>query len=864
MLTAGTSLLHYRIAEKIGEGGMGAVWRATDATLDREVAIKVLPSDFARDSERLARFEREAKVLASLNHPNIGAIYGFHEGPSTGSGPGVRFLAMELVPGEDLAERLKKGSVPLSEAVDIARQIAAGLEYAHERGIVHRDLKPANIKITPDGTVKVLDFGLAKAVVGESSGSGPTSTPTILPTMTSAGTAMGMILGTAAYMSPEQARGKPVDKRADIWAFGVVLFEMLAGKRLFDGETVSDTLAAVLTRQVDLDGLPKSTPTSLRRLLSRCLERDPKMRLRDIGEARVALESPASVEADTADATAAVPKRPAWMQTVVGVALVALGALGALAVVRSRGPAVSPTVTFIQKTFRQQAIFNARFAPDGKTIVYAGANDGTKPEIFVIRPEYPEAVPLGIPASYLLSVSSKNELAILTKAHWLHHRVFVGTLARVPLGGGAPRELLENVREADWSPDGSQLAIIREAQGKDRLEYPIGKVLYEIPGYLSDLRISPDGKQIAFMEHPWRGDDRGGVSVVDLAGHRVALADGFGAEEGLAWAPGGQELFVSAWTEGESIYQIAAIDLKGRIRHPIIVPEGFTPQDIAPGGALLATSDDSPVRIIGRAPGASEERDLSWLDSSGSPVISRDGGTLALSDWGRSAGSNYAVLLRKMDGSPALNLGEGSAADLSPDARWALVVVPSSPAKLMVYPTGPGEPRRIDKGELEAYSDGHWLNDGTSIFVCGNAVGKVPQCYLRTLDSPALHPVGPEGVDRGVVSPDGKWALLRRVTGQYLVCPVNGGTPRPLPFITSADRVIRFSPDGTKAWLLHGQRVESVELQSGSRETILELNVSQGAGMNNVTDIALADDVRAYAFTAAEYSSRLFQIEGVR
>ena len=215
MIKAGTSLLHYRIVDKLGEGGMGAVWKAKDATLDRE-----------------------AKVLASLNHPNIGAIYGFHEAN------GIRFLAMELIPGEDLAERLKKGSVPGSEAADIARQIAAGLEYAHDRGIVHRDLKPANIKITPDGTVKVLDFGLAKAVVGDPSASGPTSTPTILPTMTSAGTAMGMILGTAAYMSPEQARGKPVDKRADIWAFGVVFFEMLAGRRLFDGETVSDTLAA--------------------------------------------------------------------------------------------------------------------------------------------------------------------------------------------------------------------------------------------------------------------------------------------------------------------------------------------------------------------------------------------------------------------------------------------------------------------------------------------------------------------------------------------------------------------------------------------------------------------------------------------
>jgi hypothetical protein len=237
---------------------------------------------------------------------------------------------------------------------------------------------------------------------------------------------------------------------------------------------------------------------------------------------------------------------------------------------------------------------------------------------------------------------------------------------------------------------------------------------------------------------------------------------------------------------------------------------------------------------------------------------------MALSDWGRSAGSNYAVILRKMDGSPALSLGEGGALALSPDARFVLVSVPTNPARLMLYPTGPGEPRRIDKGELEAYSEGHFLNDGKSIIVCGNAVGKAPRCYVRTLDSPELTPVGPEGVDRGVVSPDGKTAIVRRVTGDALMCPLNGGTPRPLPFIAADEFVARFSPDGTNVWVLRDRRVESVELSSGRRETILELDIPEGAGMNNVRDIALADDPRVYAYTSSEYSSRLFQIEGVR
>jgi serine/threonine-protein kinase len=286
-LGPGDVLLHYRLVDKLGEGGMGVVWRAQDSTLGRDVAIKILPPEFAADPERLARFDREAKVLASLNHPNIASIYGFHEAG------GVRFLAMELVPGEGLDQRISRGPIPVDEAKAIALKIAEALEYAHERGIVHRDLKPANIRVTPDGTVKVLDFGLAKAIVGEMSGSGPTSTPTILPTVTSAGTAIGMILGTAAYMSPEQARGRAVDRRADIWAFGVVAVEMLTGKRLFDGETVSDTIAGVLTRPLELDALAYAS------LWKRCLERDPKLRLRDIGEARIALERPAELASTT-------------------------------------------------------------------------------------------------------------------------------------------------------------------------------------------------------------------------------------------------------------------------------------------------------------------------------------------------------------------------------------------------------------------------------------------------------------------------------------------------------------------------------------------------------------------------------------
>ena len=281
----GQTLSHYRITSALGAGGMGEVYRATDTNLHRDVAIKVLPPEVAQDPERLGRFRREAHLLAALNHPNIAAIYGLEEAD------GKPFLALELVEGEDLKERLARGAIPLDEALEIAKQIAEALEEAHGKGIVHRDLKPANVKLTPDGKVKVLDFGLAKAWAGDASGVNSGSAAlSQSPTLAHTGTIAGVILGTAAYMSPEQARGKPVDKRADVWSFGVLLWEMLTGRSLFAGDTVTDVIAAVVTKEPDLDALPAHTPRAVRRLLSRCLRKDPRTRLPDIGAARLELQ----------------------------------------------------------------------------------------------------------------------------------------------------------------------------------------------------------------------------------------------------------------------------------------------------------------------------------------------------------------------------------------------------------------------------------------------------------------------------------------------------------------------------------------------------------------------------------------------
>ena len=378
-LAPGHTLGHYQITAAIGTGGMGEVYRATDTKLGRDVAIKVLPAELAQDLERLARFEREAKLLASLNHANIAHVYGF-EGATLPDGSAGHFLAMEFVPGEDLAERLKRGAIPVDEAIAIAQQIAEAVEEAHERGIVHRDLKPANVKVTPDGKVKVLDFGLAKAWDGPGAASSDLSHS---PTLAHTGTAAGLILGTAAYMSPEQARGKPVDKRADIWAFGVVLFEMLSGKRLFVGETVSDTLAAVLKEEVPWPRLPAATPHGVARLLRRCLTRDPRERLRDIGEARFGLSA--------SDTPSSNPIVADWRQRVaipaIGVASAAIAA-AVFAWMRLASPAstVAPSLEAVLEPGANVHVvvgLGLALSPQGDRLAFVGARKDGKTAIWV-------------------------------------------------------------------------------------------------------------------------------------------------------------------------------------------------------------------------------------------------------------------------------------------------------------------------------------------------------------------------------------------------------------------------------------------------------------------------------------------------
>ena len=419
----------YDVTALIGEGGMGQVYQATDTKLKRQVALKILPEAFAADPERLARFQREAEVLASLNHPNIAAIHGLEEAD------GIRALVLELVEGPTLADRIKQGPIPLDEALLIAKQIAEALEAAHEKGIIHRDLKPANIKVKADGTVKVLDFGLAKALDPN-----PTGDPSQSPTLTAMATQMGVIMGTAAYMSPEQARGTTVDKRADIWAFGCVLFEMLTGKKAFPGDDLTDTIAAVVRGEPAWEVLPDDVPARLTQILRACLEKDKTLRVRDVGDVTLAMEG--RFETTVSVSQVGVLQAAGWRQALPWAVGIALAIVTGVAVWSLTRPAAAPLSRFtVAPRPGVEATGVVRFSPDGRTLAFQGLSEGLS-QVYLRRLDQLEAVPLpGTEGSAPVSFSPDGA-SILVQAVSLSGTIlFDGTLKRV--GGGG----------ANWGPE---------------------------------------------------------------------------------------------------------------------------------------------------------------------------------------------------------------------------------------------------------------------------------------------------------------------------------------------------------------------------------------------------------------------------
>ncbi|HEV2399746.1 MAG TPA: protein kinase [Candidatus Sulfotelmatobacter sp.] len=865
-LASGSRLGPYEIVAPLGAGGMGEVYRARDTRLDRTVAIKILPPHFADDATRRQRFEREAKVVSSLNHPNICTLH------DIGQQDGVDFIVMEFLEGESLAERLQQGALPAPQVMQYGTQLASALDKAHRSGVTHRDLKPGNIILTKSGA-KLLDFGLAKADSWASLGKTLTdATPHPLPM-----TKMGTVIGTVPYMSPEQVDGKETDARSDIFSLGAVLYEMVTGKRPFQGQSDFGIASAILHKDpAPISTLQPLTPPALERTIRVCLAKDPDERWQSASdlwnELRWISESSSQSGAATVPLGGTSPgSRPgSGNATAVrhgirpGVAWMTAGLFAMIAgfaiFVALRSGRTHKALVFRQLNFRREAIFQAAFA--GDTIVYSAANSDNTPQIFAVRPDYPEPQAIGPRGTTLLAVSSKGELAVLLNAHYLWYRLFTGTLARMTLSGGAPREIEDNVRQADWSPDGSQLAVIREVAGKVRLEYPIGHVLHEVSGSLSDLRFSPRGDYIAFFEHPRKLDDRGSVNIVDLSGNNTLLSEGYWSLRGLAWAPRGDEILFSASENGGS-YAVYGVTMAGKRRLAYQAPGGFTIQDVDRDGRWLATRLDFRYAAMVHTPDVAGDRDLSWLNTSHARALSQDGQTLLFSE--TALGTNYAVCLRKTDGSPVLRLGEGWAADLSADGKWVLAVVQSIPPKLLIYPTGAGETRQLERGQIEHYSTAKWFRDGKSVLICGNEPGKGTRFYVQELGG-TPKAVTPEGTRDGLLSADGKFVLARGPDGKYSVYPIAGGAPQPVPGLTEPDIVALWSADRKSALVYHlaeiPDRLMHVDLATGRRTLFREFAPTDRTGLLSLREVFVTDDLRSYAYTAYYQVSSLFVSDG--
>jgi eukaryotic-like serine/threonine-protein kinase len=851
-LTRGMRLGPYEILALLGAGGMGEVYRAKDTRLNREVAVKILPQTFVQNPAALARFEREAQAIAALSHPNIRAIHDF------GREGNVLYAVAELLQGQTLQERLTDGALPQRKAVEIALAIAHGLSAAHEKGIVHRDLKPANVFLTNDGGVKLLDFGLAKVIPRHP----------VAPDDQTAhlATAPGVVMGTVGYMSPEQVRGKPIDHRCDIFSFGAILYEMSSGRRAFRGDSAADTMAAILKEDPpELSATHQTISPALERVIRHCLEKNPEQRFQSARDLAFHLDALSSLSAPALIPSAAVPRRRQLLLGALGGVL--LAAVAAAVVSRLAAPKPLEPPRYHQLTFRRGTILTARFAKDGETIVYGAAWDGEPFRIFSMRGRSPESAAVAIPPADVLSISASEELAVSLNRRFFFGWISDGTLGRVPFVGGAPRELLERVQEADWAPDGI-LAVVRRVEGRTRLECPQGRVLFETPAWISHPRFSPDGSRVAFLEHPVYGDDSAAVTVVRAGDAPRRLTPVYASAQGVAWTPDAGEVWFSASEKGANT-ALLAVTLAGRIRTVARAPGRLRLLDISRAGRVLVTRESAVSSVFVSGPGGRAERDLSWLDQSSSRDLSAEGSKLLLDEEGEGAGAPSSVYLRGTDGSPAVRLGDGVATALSADGKWAVAIVFGSPPKLWLLPTGPGEPKLVPRGPMEQYQWARLLPDGRHLVISGNVKGEGLRLFVQEIASATVRPITEEGTAYLLPpSPDGKLVPSVDPQGAVKLYPIDGGAPRPLPGVGPGDEVLGWSADGRSLLIRRGLslpvRIDRVDVATGKAEPWREIAPADRTGMTEVNSVRISMDETSYAYTVQRLLSELYLVDGLR
>jgi Tol biopolymer transport system component/predicted Ser/Thr protein kinase len=844
---------------------MGEVYRARDTKLGREVAVKVLPEEFSTDAERLARFEQEARAASALNHPNILTVY------DLGSAEGRSFIAMEVVEGKSLRELLEGGPLPPRKGLDLAAQIADGLAKAHAAGIVHRDLKPENIMVSKDGFAKILDFGLAKLT--EPARGDVSNLPTAAPATTP-----GMIMGTVGYMSPEQASGNVVDYRSDQFSFGAIGYEMATGKRAFARNTSAETLAAIIRDEPEPVGeINPKVPSPVRWIVERCLAKDPEDRYASTKDLARDLKSVRDHLSDVSTSSTGGVRgvaRPRSRLRLQSAALVAALLLVPAALFVGMRIARPSKPEFRRITFRRGIVRSARFVPGSPTVLYGATWDGEPYRIFSTRPGSPESSAVALPDADLLSVSKSGELAISVHRRAAGSFMLTGMLARTPPSGGTPREVLKDVQIADWSPDGSQLAIVRTVEGRNRLEYPIGKVLYETGGWISHARVSPKGDLVAFCDHPVQGDDAGSVAVVDLAGKKKTLSSGgsrvpaaaWFALQGLAWCPDGTRIWFTATREG-SARAIHEVTLGGRERLVTATPGTMTLMDVSADGRALVSRDDWRTGLMGLFPGEKRERSMSWLDWTVVRDLSVDGRRISFDESGEGSSPNGDVYLRATDGSPAVKLGEGSAGEISRDGGWLISISPDY-THVVLLPTGPGEPRPLPAPGF-TMSGAAFMPDGKGVVLLGHARGQAPRVYLQEIKSGRAREISPEGVQSlGRVSPDGRWIATRGPDHHIVLYGFNGDPARTVPGTDDDDYPTVWSSDG-RSFLVYRRgevpcKAYWVEAEGGGRVLWRTIDPDDPAGLDTISPVFATPDGKSYVYGFTRILSDLYLVTGLK
>jgi eukaryotic-like serine/threonine-protein kinase len=862
---AGSKLGPYELAERIGTGGMGEVYRARDPRLDRDVALKLLPEEFAVDRNRLKRFEQEARVVSTLSHPNIVTVFEIGEADS------VSYIAMELVRGQTLRQVLRPGGLPFRKLLELAVQMAEGLSRAHEAGIVHRDLKPENVMVTPDGIVKILDFGLAKLTRSPlERGAGPDEGTLPLPTQP------GVLLGTVRYMSPEQAGGAVADFRADQFSFGSVLYEMATGQPPFQKATTVDTLSAILHDDPEpLSQASPKTPAPLRWIIERCLAKDAKDRYaatRDLAHDLANLQQHLSeVSLSGVEPAPRLSRRRARAAAMAALLAAVVFGAGLLA---DRWIRQAPDVSFRQLTFRGAGISTARFAPDGRTVVYSAQWEGLRPELFETRVENPESRSMGLPAAHILSISSEGMMAILLLPAWgvslrpPHSDITVrdpyllfGTLALVPLGGGTPREVLEDVDYADWAPDGKNLAVERIVKGENRLEFPIGTVLFRDRSWLNDVRVSPRGDRVLFTdagEYLKVADRKGAVQDFDLDTPSVA------------WSPRSGEIWYGAVDRGTT--RIRGLQPGGGDRLVAPLAGDFVIFDISASGRVLLGRVVESAEVFESVSGEAHDRNLSNFDRSMLASASASGDEVIFKEVGMAGGLKRPVLyLRRSDGFPPKRLGNFEGGPLSPDGKQVLVLLDDG---LALVPTGAGQPVPVPVPGLQCCGMSGFFPDGKSIFFVAEQPDRPKRVWAQDLETGKRRPLTPEGVRRPTLSLDGRYLCGVDDSGSWNVYPTQAGEPRKVAGILRGEEPFQWTGDGRL--YVRGSdetrpgepaivaRVFRVDPWTGRRELWKEIAPISPTTGGGIGTILFSADGRICFYNHHRYSSELFLADGLR